>query len=86
MQVCTSLQTDNPTTLFLQARCPSCRPTNSIKAPKANKYYETTKFKKVTFPRMGVKLKANIHTVTPDKTRLSRLPVDRRRRDAGSYA
>ena len=36
MQVCTSLQTDNhaSTSLlsFLQAVCPSCRPTNSIKA------------------------------------------------------
>jgi len=36
MQVCTSLQTDNhvstPTTQFLQAGCPSCRPANSIKA------------------------------------------------------
>ena len=31
MQVCTSLQTDNHATLFLQAGCPSCRPTNSIK-------------------------------------------------------
>jgi len=40
MQVCTSLQTDNhastpPLTCFLQARCPSCRPTNSVKALKA---------------------------------------------------
>ena len=39
MQVCTSLQTDNhastPPLSFLQARCPSCRPTNSIKALKA---------------------------------------------------
>jgi len=39
MQVCISLQTDNhastPTTLFLQAGCPSCRPANSIKALKA---------------------------------------------------
>jgi len=36
MQVCTSLQTDNhasaPPLSFLQAGCPSCRPTNSIKA------------------------------------------------------
>ena len=36
MQVCTSLQTDNhtstPPLLFLQAGCPSCRPTNSVKA------------------------------------------------------
>jgi len=39
MQVCTSLQTDNhaSTSLlsFLQAGCPSCRPTNSVKALKA---------------------------------------------------
>ena len=40
MQVCTSLQTDNhastPPHSFLQARCPSCRPTNSVKAWKAD--------------------------------------------------
>jgi len=39
MQVCTSLQTDNlastPRLSFLQAGCPSCRPTNSVKALKA---------------------------------------------------
>jgi len=39
MQACTSLQTDNhistPPLSFLQARCPSCRPTNSVKALKA---------------------------------------------------
>ena len=38
MQVCNSLQTDNhastPPLHFLQAGCPSCRPTNSIKALK----------------------------------------------------
>ena len=39
-QVCTSLQTDNhtsspPLLCFLQAGCPSCRPTNSVKALKA---------------------------------------------------
>jgi len=40
MQVCTSLQTDNqastPPLSFLQAGCPSCCPTNSIKALKAH--------------------------------------------------
>jgi len=37
MQVCTSLQTDNyASTQFLQAGCPSCHPTNSIKALKAH--------------------------------------------------
>jgi len=39
MQVCTSLQTDKhastPLVSFLQAGCPSCRPTNNIKAMKA---------------------------------------------------
>jgi len=41
MQVCTSLQTDNhasnPPLSFLQAGCPSCHPTNSVKALKAFK-------------------------------------------------
>jgi len=40
MQVCTSLQTNNhastPPLCFLQAGCPSCRPTNSVKALKAD--------------------------------------------------
>ena len=39
MQVYTSLQTDNHASTsplsFLQARCPSCHPTNSVKALKA---------------------------------------------------
>jgi len=39
VQVCTSLQTDNhaktPPLSFLQAGCPFCRPTNSVKALKA---------------------------------------------------
>jgi len=43
MQVCTLLQTDNhaSTSLlsFLQVGCPSCRPTNSVKALKAAYYY-----------------------------------------------
>jgi len=38
MQVCNSLQTDNhastPPLSFLQAGCPSCRPTDSVKALK----------------------------------------------------
>ena len=42
MQVCTSLQADNhactPPLIFLQAGCPSCRPTNSAKALKAQQY------------------------------------------------
>jgi len=39
MQVCTSFQTHNhastPLLSFLQAGCPFCRPTNSVKALKA---------------------------------------------------
>jgi len=37
MQVCTSSQTTTPTShhsVFLQAGCPSCHPTNSVKALK----------------------------------------------------
>jgi len=43
MQVYTSPQTDNnastPPLSFLQAGCPSCRPTNSVKALKAKTSY-----------------------------------------------
>jgi len=46
MQVCTSLQTDNhastPPLSFLQAGCPSCRPTNSVKALKGTTNMTTT--------------------------------------------
>ena len=48
MQVCTSLQTDNhastPPLSFLQARCPFCRPTNSVKALKAQSVQSAVKF------------------------------------------
>jgi len=41
MQVCSAIQTDNnastPLLSFLQAGCPSCRPTNSVKALKVIK-------------------------------------------------
>jgi len=48
MQVCTSLQTDNhastpPLSFFLQAGCPSCRPTNSVKALKVHNSRISTK-------------------------------------------
>ena len=46
MQVCTSLQTDNhtstPSLSFLLAGCPSCHPTNSIKALKADEAWTHT--------------------------------------------
>ena len=49
MHICTLLQTDNhastPPLSFLQAGCPSCRPTNSVKALKATYIYiHTYKF------------------------------------------
>jgi len=51
MQVCTSLQTDNrastPRLSFLQDGCPSCCPTNSIKALKANAQTSNSFCKKV---------------------------------------
>jgi len=47
MQVCTSFQTDNhartPPLSFLQAGCPSCLPTNSVKALKASHEPRTKK-------------------------------------------
>jgi len=46
MQACTSLQTDYhahpPPLSFLQAGCPSCRPTNSVKALTAIKTLTST--------------------------------------------
>jgi len=61
MQVCTSLQTDNhastPPLKFLQAGCPSCCPTNSIKALKAHTLTHTDRQGINTMPpaayRMG---------------------------------
>jgi len=52
VQVCTSLQTDNhastPPLSFLQAGCPSCRPTNSVKgittSPNFNKYFSAVTY------------------------------------------
>jgi len=51
MQVCTLLQTDNhasnPPLSFLQAGCPSCRPTNSVKALKGFRGSENSSPKKL---------------------------------------
>ena len=48
MQVCNSLQTDNhastPPLSFFQAGCPSCRPTNSVKALKAKARTSKTQY------------------------------------------
>jgi len=54
MQICPSLQTDNhastPPLSFLQAGCPSCRPTNNIKALKDSKNNNNNNF----FQRLSV--------------------------------
>ena len=54
MKVCTSLQTDNhastPPLSFLQAGCPSCRPTNSVEALKANLQEGMVEIKCLRFP------------------------------------
>jgi len=51
-QVCILLQTDNHASTsplsFLQAGCPSCRPTNSIKALKALNNQHATNFQPLT--------------------------------------
>jgi len=72
MQVCTSLQTDNHTSTpllsFLQAGCPSCRPTSSVKTLKI---YMTThtnllyiKRKKTEDRRAGIRcIKYKSHNI-----------------------
>ena len=51
MQVCISLQTDNhastPPLSFLQAGCPSCRPTNSVEALKTSLFAFAVSFNSV---------------------------------------
>jgi len=66
MQFCTSLQTDNhastPPLSFLQAGCPSCRPTNSVKALKArqipNNFWSTSLIITMTgpIPKLAIQL------------------------------
>jgi len=52
MQVCISLQTDNHAStsplVFLQAGCPSCCPTNSVKAMKVQNLFIHLAFFKIT--------------------------------------
>jgi len=65
MHVCTSLQTDNhastPPLCFLQAGCPSCRPTNSVKALKAQQNNLQLWFKMSSIERVMSAQKANSH-------------------------
>jgi len=78
MQVCTLLQTDNHANTsplsFLQAGCPSCRPTNSVKALKAENQKvmkEKTKIRRtVTVARLEV------GEVSAEMMTVGRLAVD----------
>jgi len=74
MQVSTSLRTDNhastPPLCFLQAGCPSCRPTNSVNALKAL-MKRTRSIKNIIKHQLGYTLLATIAS--------NRLPVLRRR-------
>ena len=65
MQVCTLLQTDNhastPPLSFLQAGCPSCRPTNSVKALKANAFTLYVKVESESEVQHGEGLGEQVH-------------------------
>jgi len=63
MQVCTALQTDShastPPLIFLRAGCPSCHPTNSVKALKATSPVKST----VDYMMVRREDKANVRNV-----------------------
>jgi len=65
MQVCTMFQTDNhastPPLSFLQAGCPSCHPTNSVKALKA---YLMSERMQQTFSQMKKFCNSQVSVVT----------------------
>jgi len=68
MQVCTSLQTDNhastPPLSFLQAGCPSCRPTNS-EGNCMNYYYFTSAVATAEFNQLTASSLASCRIVRP---------------------
>jgi len=70
MQVCTSLQTDNhastPSLRFLQAGYPSCRPTNSVKALKANEISNEIPHSKIIYRLQNI-LKPDVHPYVPQQ-------------------
>jgi len=69
MQVCTSLQTDNhastPPLSLLQVGCPSCRPTNRVKALKENEATENEE----KFPHLS-HLNISMIASFPDKVHI----------------
>ena len=77
MQVCTSPQTDNhastPPLSFLQAACPSCRPTNSVKALKAKSHITNKAEKPTLSPVVRNTLDTTTHCHVLFKLRLTEL-------------
>jgi len=69
MQVCTSFQTDNhastPPLRFLQAGCPFCRPTNSVKA--VAKQYNLGVLIMMSFSKTGISF--SVMTLKPNHHR-----------------
>jgi len=65
MQVCTSLQSDNhastPPLNFLQAGCPSCRPTNSVKALKAKSCTSYLQLEGMVEEKKGISELTQVH-------------------------
>ena len=54
-----------PYPIFLEAGCPSCRPTNSVKALKATRSQQTIRDK---YFNIGSKLSYNIGIISPNNT------------------
>jgi len=70
MQVCTSLQTDSyastPPLIFLQAGCPSCHPTNSVKALEAGGLLTTAVIQYINFPARDKNHSLDLTTTSAD--------------------
>jgi len=72
MQVCISLQTDNhistPPLSFLQTGCPSCRPTNSVKALKAKQNKNTKTKLQIIISYVTMKCQLKLSDVFSSRT------------------
>ena len=76
------LETDNhasiPLISFLQAGCPSCHPTNSIKALKAQSldwYWQTKQYRKIQINKLNTNEKSKQPKMQQNKTTLVQLPL-----------
>jgi len=78
--VCTSLQADNhastPPLSFLQAGCPSCRPTNSVKALKAIMHSNAHKHgKRAGTSRLNIGYSTNSRNISRKKHNITGIHV-----------